>query len=115
MNTSERDTLYLLLWALADKQRIVMIGLMSDGEEHQIRPMAELMKIQPLEASEHMKVLHHTGLLRLRMEGPRYFYRLNENRLAQLKEYIGRIDTLPTASVKVEADYTWLEALDLNP
>jgi hypothetical protein len=59
-----------------------------------------------------MKVLHHSGLLHLRMEGPRYFYRLNTTRIAQLKEYIGMIDTLPTASEKVVSDNSWID--DLN-
>jgi hypothetical protein len=114
MDTNQRDTLYLLLWALADKERLTIIGLMSDGQEHQIRPMAERMKILPLEASEHMKVLHHAGLLRLRMEGPRYFYHLNENRVAELKSYIGMIDTLPTVAEKVASDNDWIEALDYD-
>jgi len=115
MNTNERESLYLLLWSLADKERLTMIGLMSDGQEHQIRPMAERMQILPLNASEHIQGLHHMGLLHLRMEGPRYFYRLNTDRIAQLKTYIGIIDTLPTVSEKVETDNDWIEALDFNP
>lgn len=115
MNTNERETLYHLLWALADKERITLIGLMSDGQEYQIHQMAEMMQILPLTASEHMKVLHHTGLLHLRMEGPRYYYRLNENRIALLKEYIGRIDTFPTKAEKVESDNAWIDELDCSP
>lgn len=115
MNSNERETLYVLLWALADKECITLIGLMSDGQEYQIRQMAEMMQILPLTASEHMKTLHHTGLLHLRMEGPRYYYRLNENRIALLKEYIGRIDTFPTKAEKVESDNAWIDELDCSP
>lgn len=114
MNTNERETLYFMLWALADKERLLMINLMSDGQEHQISPMAERMQILPLTASEHMKALHYAGLLHLRMEGPRYFYRLNATRIAQLKEYIGIIDTLPIAAEKRESNMDWIDSLECD-
>jgi len=112
METTQLPHLLLMLQALADKNRLTMIGLMGK-QERNVSEMAEILKLSDPTVSHHISKLHGAGLLHLRMAGNQRFYRVNEKGLAKFREYVAVIDTLPVAPPEEAApDNAWIEALD---
>lgn len=111
MNMAQQADWLHLLRAVADKNRLTMIGLMAEGERT-VGELAGLLALSEPTISHHVSKLRGAGLLLLRMEGSQRFYRLNPARAAEFKAYASEFDTLPAADAP-PADSTWIEALDL--
>jgi len=113
MDTGQYDDLLNLLKAVADENRLKMVGLMSE-RAYTVSEMAGVFNLTEPTVSHHVSKLHGAGLLRLKMEGNQRFYSINEKRLATLKAYVNGIEKLPTKVEKVKSDTAWVEALDWN-
>ncbi len=109
--TQQTDLLYMLK-ALADEQRLTMLGLLSE-REYTITELAERLKLTEPTISHHVRKLRESGLVTLRMAGNQHFCRTNESRIARFKSYVAEIDTPPTAErAKDSSDNAWIDALD---
>ena len=111
MDSGQYEDLLQLLKAVADENRLRMVGLMSE-RAYTVSEMAGLFNFNEPTVSHHVSKLHSAGLLRLRMEGNQRFYSINEKRLAMFKGYVNTIETLPTQTEKPKSDTTWIEVLD---
>jgi predicted transcriptional regulator len=110
MNAAQREDLLYLLKAVADEQRLTMIGLLSTSERT-VSEMAGLLELSEPTVSHHVSKLHSVGLLRLRMAGNQHFYHINESRLAEFKIHVGQIEILPEKGQKPASDNTWIDVL----
>lgn len=111
MDTGQQEDFLHLLKATAEKQRLVMIGLMG-AQERTVSEMAELLELTEPTVSHHVSKLHNAGLLRLRMAGTQRFYQVNEKRLIQFQAYLAEIDKPATSPQTVVSDTSWIDALD---
>ena len=111
MDTGQYEELLLLLKAVADENRLKMVGLMSE-RAYTVSEMATVFNLTEPTVSHHVSKLHSTGLLRLRMEGNQRFYSINEVRLNTFKAFVNQIEKLPTKTARETSDTAWIEALD---
>ena len=95
MDTGQYEEALLLLKAVADENRLRMVGLMSE-RAYTVSEMANVFNLTEPTVSHHVSKLHGAGLLRLKMEGNQRFYSINEKRLATFKAYVNGIEKLPT-------------------
>lgn len=111
MDTGEQRDLLQMLKALADEQRLTMVGLMGE-RERTVGELAGLLNLSEPTISHHVGKLHSAGLLRLRMAGTSRFYSLNPARLARFQAYVQEIDRVPVAPPVEDNDTRWIDALD---
>jgi DNA-binding CsgD family transcriptional regulator len=111
MTPEQHEELLQLLKALADEQRLSIIGLMANSERT-VGELAPLLNLSEPTVSHHIGRLHSVGLLKLRMAGNQRFYSLNAQQLALFKSYAANIDQpviYPEAEIR---DESWIDALD---
>lgn len=111
MTQHEHRLFLYLLKALADESRLRMIGLL-DSEERNVRDLASLLGLREPTVSHHLAKMRAVGLINLRTDGNQHFYRLNRQRLEELKALMADIEKL-TWGVP-ESDNTWIDALPLE-
>lgn len=111
MNTTQRIDLLNMLKALADEQRLTMIGLMNE-REMTVGELAEKLQLTEPTISHHISKLRSVGLVHLRMAGTQRFYRTNETRIAKFKTYVAEIEQIPTLPEDLTSDESWIDALD---
>ncbi|NDJ87137.1 MAG: metalloregulator ArsR/SmtB family transcription factor [Chloroflexi bacterium] len=111
MNTGQHEDLLALLKALADKQRLTMVGLLGEGERT-VTDLAATLQLAEPTVSYHLSKLRESGLLQLRMDGNHRYYRLSKARIDQFRAYVAEIDAMPTAPEVRESDNAWIDALD---
>lgn len=112
MNTAQQADWLHLLKAVADDNRLTMVGLMNE-RERTVGEMAGLLALAEPTVSHHVSKLRGAGLLLLRMAGSQRFYRTNPARLDEFRRYAAEIGSLPTDSQPAAVDNTWIEALDV--
>ncbi len=108
MYVGEVEDFLNLLKATAEKQRLVMIGLMGE-RERTVTEMAELLELTEPTISHHVSKLHSAGLLRLRMDGNQRFYQINPKRLEKFRQYLAEIDKPAKEYPTVVNDTTWVK------
>jgi len=90
--TSNLDHLARAFHALADRKRLGIVRLLTDGE----RCVCELTHVvgakQPL-LSFHLKILREAGLVRKRRRGKWMYYSLNYETIEAMQEIIGSVAT----------------------
>jgi biotin operon repressor len=109
MNKSQHHDLLRLLKALAQEHRLTIVSLMGD-RERMVGEIAEQLALSEPTVSHHIGKLREAGLLHLRMDGNKRFYRLNRKRVEGFKRYAAAIDS-PVTEPKVEGNDGWIEAL----
>jgi len=114
MDAGQKKDLLGLLKALADENRLTMVGLMSK-QERNVGELAGLLNLSEPTVSHHIGKLHEFGLLHLRMAGNQRFYRINEKRLAKFKTYAQDIEKALTEPSEQFDEDAWLESLDITP
>lgn len=112
MDIHGRRDLLALLKAVADENRLTMVGLLK--EERTVGEMAGVLNLSEPTVSHHVSKLHEAGLLSLRMAGTHRFYRLNQDKLEQFKHYMNEIDSLPPSPEAISEANGWIEKLDWN-
>lgn len=111
MDVDQQKDFLVLLKTIADEQRLMMIGYMSQRERN-VGEMAALLQLSEPTVSHHISKLHSAGLLHLRMAGNQRFYRINEKRLAKFKAYVAEMEMPPTEAEVEVSDNAWIDALD---
>lgn len=89
--------------ALADPTRRSVFERLRRSE----KPVGELARELPVSrpaVSQHLRVLKQAGLVRERHEGTRHFYGVNEDGLAELREYFERFWDDALAAFKEAAE-----------
>lgn len=113
MDTGQQQDFLNLLKALAQEQRLTMVGLMGE-RERAVGEMAEQLDLSEPTVSHHISRLREAGLLHLRMAGNQRFYRLNQKRIEAFQRYASEVDTPPTKPALEAVDERWIDALDWN-
>jgi len=111
MTTFDPHDLLVLLKALADEQRLKMVGLMSN-QERNVGDLAQLLQLSEPTISHHLSKMHSIGLLNQRMAGTQRFYRVNETRMAVFKSYVANIESLALLPLDDTSGSAWIDALD---
>ncbi|ABR47198.1 regulatory protein, ArsR [Alkaliphilus metalliredigens QYMF] len=76
-----------ILKALADKNRLLIIEMLSCGELCACDIMDGLALTQPT-ISHHMKILQHAKLVKRRKEGKWVFYSINQEKVDELQGFL---------------------------
>ena len=88
------DTLLAFFKALADANRLKLIGLLAQ-KESSVEELAAVLDINPSTVSHHLAKLAEIGLVSARAEGYYSIYRLETNNLERLAKQLLAEDTLP--------------------
>ena len=108
--TGERRLLLQFFKALADENRLRMIGLLSQ-EEYRVSDLAATLELTEPTVSHHLSRLRELGLVNLRSVGNNRYYRLNIAMLNRMKQAVARMEAL----ARVEPDdKTWIDELDVD-
>src|SRR5215813_1533601 len=78
MSETEVQTLLAFFRALADESRLRLLGLIAD-RERSVQELAALLALKEPTISHHLAMLKRVGLVRLRIEGTRHWYRLDSD------------------------------------
>lgn len=85
------DQLHVVLRALAEGKRRQILMLVRD-QEVPAGGVAEAFRLTPQAVSQHLRVLRQAGLLEVRHDGTRRFYRLAPEGLASLYPFLAQLD-----------------------
>ncbi len=102
-NPSLTDELLTFFKALADAQRLKMVGLLAQ-EAHTVEQLAALLNISPSTASHHLSKLANAGLVEARTDGHYYFYFLKTDTLEAMAQRLLKSENLPRLSADVESE-----------
>lgn len=75
-------------------------------EEHSASELAQVASLSPSAASPHLKILRETGLMHVRVDAKRRLYRVDLQRLAQVRGALDELwgDRLDALKTRAEAD-----------
>jgi DNA-binding transcriptional ArsR family regulator len=76
--------------ALGDPHRRAILELLSGGERS-VREIADALPISRPAVSRHLRLLKHAGLVIEAPEGTRRMYRLHDQGVATVHEYLSRV------------------------
>ena len=91
------------LRALADPRRRQMLELAWDREQSP-SDLARRFRLSRPATSQHLKVLREAGLVSVRLQGNRRFYRVRADRLAELRAMLDEFWGSRLASLRAELD-----------
>lgn len=95
---------------LADESRLKILWLLNE-REHNVGQLAEQLELTEPTVSHHLSKLHGVGLLNLRMDGTKRFYRLSHSRLDGFKSIVANLEQLEPEPETDGKDYAWIEVL----
>jgi DNA-binding HxlR family transcriptional regulator len=98
--------------ALGDENRLDMLVLLAE-RERSVSELAQLTGVTEPTASHHISRLRAVGLVHLRALGTQRLYRLNEKALADFKQAVQLVDTIPEPTVDI-VDPQWIEGLPME-
>jgi DNA-binding transcriptional ArsR family regulator len=91
--------------ALGDPNRRAIVELMREGDRS-VGELAEALPISRPAVSRHLRLLEQAGLVRGRVDGTRHIYRLDDEGIAALRDYLERVWGEATARFRLAADNT---------
>lgn len=106
----EQERLVTALKVLADDSRLTLLRLLNQ-REYNVGELATAVELTEATVSHHLSKLHSAGLVHLRMDGTRRFYRLNRAALEQFKQGVQMIEQTPATPEIVVSDDSWIAAL----
>jgi DNA-binding transcriptional ArsR family regulator len=91
--------------AMGHPGRRAMLRLALD-EERSASELADVASLSPSAASPHLKILRETGLMHVRADAKRRLYRVDLERLAQVRSALDELwgDRLDALKTRAEAD-----------
>jgi DNA-binding HxlR family transcriptional regulator len=110
MKAWEKPWFLSTIKVLADESRLNIIWLLNE-REYNVGDLAQQLELTEPTVSHHLSKLHGAGLLNLRMDGTRRFYRLNNPRLDQFKQMVARMEAFEAEPETNHHDYAWIDAL----
>jgi hypothetical protein len=97
--------------ALSDEKRLELIQILAEHERI-VGDLAGSLNLSEPTTSHHLSRLREVGLVTLRMEGNKRYYRINEQGLAEFKRLAADVEHLPVNPPDPEpADDSWIEVL----
>ncbi len=73
--------------AFSDKNRVKILGMLSDGEKN-VGTVAESLNVEENLASHHLRVLYSLGLLKSIKKGRQVYYGLNKKKIVTMMKDI---------------------------
>lgn len=99
---------------LADENRLRIISFISH-KSYGVGELAETLGLTEPTISHHLSKLRELGLVNLRADGNRRYYRLNDYTLKRYLEQAAQIGTASQKNGKLtEMDWAWIEQLPLD-
>jgi len=89
--------------ALADANRLKIVGLLAQGE-YTVEQMAEMLNLRPSTVSHHLTRLSKAGLVSARSESYYNIYRLEAKTLEALSKRLLAKETFPAVTAEVDLD-----------
>ena len=89
--------------ALADGNRLKIIGLLAQGE-YAVEQIAEILGLRPSTVSHHLSKLSRAGLVSARPEGYYNMYRLETGVLESMSQRLLAEETMPAVTADVDMD-----------
>jgi len=89
--------------ALAHPGRRAMLRLVWD-EERPATALADAAGLSPSAASQHLKLLRETGLVEVRVEATRRFYRADITRVAEVASFLDDFWAAPLERLRATAE-----------
>jgi predicted transcriptional regulator len=100
---SQSDELLAFFKALADANRLKIIGLLAQ-EPYSVEQLAELLKLKPSTVSHHLSRLSEIGLVSARSESYYNIYSLHTDELEAMARRMLSRETLPDLAEDVDQD-----------
>ena len=113
MDTKEQYYFLAMVRAVSDEHRLAMLRILAQ-DERSIRQLADEMSLPESAVVGHIKQLHTTGFLRLRMADNQQFYRFNPQPITRLQGYIGQLGQPLAHTEPVVSDNRWIDELDFS-
>lgn len=110
MDAAQQRDLLAMLKALADEQRLTMIGLLH-AQEYNVGDLAAALGLSEPTVSHHLSKLREVGLVNLRMAGNQRFYRTSNAGLKRFRQHVAEIEQ-PVAAAAAREREAWIDALD---
>src|SRR4051794_29168181 len=90
--------------AVAEPRRRQILDLLTRGERS-VNDVAGALRVRQPQASKHLKVLREVGLVTVREDGPRRFYRLDAARLKPIHDWVKGYERFWRESLDRLAEY----------
>src|SRR5919109_4872194 len=91
--------------ALGDANRRAIVELLRTGD-HSVQELADALPISRPAVSRHLRVLKQAGLVTDRAEGTRRLYRLDDEGIAAVREYLEQVWGEAAARFRLVAENT---------
>ncbi len=89
--------------ALADGNRLKIVGLLAQGE-YSVEQLSEILNLRPSTVSHHLSKLAKAKLVSARSESYYNIYRLETGTLEEMSQRLLASDTLPAVTAEVDLD-----------
>ena len=89
--------------ALADANRLKIVGLLAQGE-YTVEQLAEMLNLRPSTISHHLTKLAKSGLVSARSESYYNIYRLETTTLESMSQRLLAQETFPAVTAEVDMD-----------
>jgi DNA-binding HxlR family transcriptional regulator len=108
----EQRELLEYIKALADDNRLMLVGLLGQSE-HNVGDLATRLGITEPTVSHHLAKLRSAGLVNLRAQGSQRIYGLNAAALQRFKTLASGIENMDLRDAQPD-DQAWIDALDVS-
>jgi DNA-binding HxlR family transcriptional regulator len=100
-NVQDDEQLLMFFKALADANRLKIVGLLSQ-QPYSVEQLAALLELRPPTVSHHLKLLSEAGLVSAKAESYYNLYRLEPGVLEQIAGRLVAQDKLPSMAAEVD-------------
>ncbi len=113
MSQQKKQMLLNFFKALADENRLTMIGLLSE-QEYNVGELAALLELKEPTVSHHLSKLREVGLVNLRSVGNQRRYKLNGASLKNWKAMVMEVENINYEPPHNQRDQSWIDDLPLS-
>lgn len=98
---SETETLLTFFKALADANRLKIVGLLA-SQAYTVEQLAALLKVSPSTISHHLSKLSEAGLVTASAQSYYNYYRLETSQIQNMARLMAAADTFPAVAADLE-------------
>ena len=92
--------------ALGDPHRRAIVEMLRTGEDRSVQELADALPISRPAVSRHLRLLREAGLVTARAEGTRRLYRLHDEGMEAVREYLEQVWGEASARFRLMAENT---------
>jgi DNA-binding transcriptional ArsR family regulator len=92
--------------ALGDPHRRAIVEILRTGEDRSVQELADALPISRPAVSRHLRLLREAGLVTARAEGTRRLYRLHDEGMEAVREYLEQVWGEAAARFRLMAENT---------